>query len=150
MLLETSREANDRRLNLLVLAAAIVAVAVLVLLSIAVPKILSSASTTKEIKQGNEITGCRAGYRAQVDDSSSRLQTSRARLDVATSEGLTAAVGDDDSALLAAIAKSGKARADVIADADDLARVTDRYAELVRLSRDHEENFLKLCRSESP
>lgn len=150
MLLQTSRDAEDRRLNVLVIAAAIVAVAVLVLLSIAVPKILSSASATKQIKQGNDIAGCRAGYRAQVDDAASRLQTSRARLDVATSEGLTAVAGDDDAALLAAVSKSGLARAQVIADADNLATVTARYSDLVRSSRDHPERFLDTCRKDSP
>lgn len=149
-MLRPSPHPSDRRLNVLLAVAAVVAAAVLVLLLIAVPKILSSATSTNEIKRGNDIAGCRAGYRAQVDDAASRLQTSRARLDVATSEGLAAAVGDDDAALVAAVSKSGKARADVISDAAALADVTDRYSDLVRLSRDHTDRFLHLCRTESP
>jgi hypothetical protein len=145
-----SPRGNDRRLNVLVGFAAFVALIVLVLLPILVPKMLSTASATTAIKSGNELTGCRAAYRAQVDDAASRLQTSRARLDVATSEGLTAVAADDATALVAAVAKSGKARAAVIADAENLSRTTDRYSDLIRLSRDHSSKFLEVCRKEEP
>lgn len=149
-LLHTSPRAAERRLNFLVVIASAVALIVLVLLPIMVPKMLSTASATTAIKRGNEMNSCRASYRAQVDDASARLQTSRARLDVATSEGLTAIADHDDAAFRAAIAKSGEARSKVITDAQALSDTTDRYSDLVRESREHVATFLKLCRSEAP
>lgn len=148
-LLDTSPEAQDRRINLLLIVAAITAVSVVVITAIGVPKILSNESATKAVARGNEITSCRASFRAAVDDASSKLQTARARLDVFTSEGLAATVADDTAALLQAVAGSSGARSDVTRTAADLEAVTGRYSDLVDLSRTNPEQFLTLCRQET-
>ena len=149
LILETSERGTDRRLNLLLAASFLTAVIVIIGSLVAGPKILTSASTTNAIRRGNELTACRAGYRVELDDASSRLQAARARLDGLTNEGLEASVRRDSTALAGIVPKLAPARADVVEEAARLEQATDRYRELVELSRTDPAEFLAGCREES-
>lgn len=142
--------AKDRRLNVLLVASLVTLVAVIVFALIAVPKILNNETATKAVSRSNELQACRAQFRVDVDDASSQLQQARARLDVLTNQGLASSVARDEAALLTAVTDSIAARDEVIATAAELDRVTDRYGELVALSRTGEDKFLDLCRQEKP
>lgn len=145
--LSTSDPAADRRLNLLLAASIATALLMLVGGVIAVPKILSSASTTKAVARGNELTACRATARAEVDDAAARLQSARALLDTLTNQGLEAAARQDRAALRALVAELAPAREAVVAQAGQLDATTSHYKTVVALSRDDPTKFLNLCRS---
>lgn len=147
-MLQTSEPASDRRLNLLLGASVATALAIILIAVVAIPKILANASTTEAIQRGNELTACRAGFRVEVDDAAARLQSARARLDALTNEGLEATARNDDAALLDLVPLLAPARQDVTDGAARLERVTDRYRELVDLSRTGQDRFLRICRQE--
>lgn len=146
-LLETSPEGQDRRLNVLLGVATITALAVVVGSLIFGPKIITNASTTEAVKVSGEIASCRSRYFADSQQDLSHLQTARARLDVATSEGLTAVAADDDAGLFRAVTGSARYRNEVLETAAALASSTELYERMVKLSDERPDTFLNACRA---
>lgn len=148
-LLEASEEGKDRRLNLLVLASFVTAVALIAFGLVAVPRILESASTTRAIDQQSDVAACRAAYRTVlVDDPMSQLQVARARLDERTNEGLEAVATGDEVALAALLDTLPSLRANVERTAAALEDGTAHYRDLVALSAADVDAFLTECTSE--
>lgn len=149
-MLATTDPAADRRLNLLLGVSVLVAVGLLVFASVAIPNILSSASTTQAIRQGNELAACRAGFRSTIDDGTGRLHAARARLDRLTNEGLEALVLRDEGRIARIVRDLPPARDEVEARAADLESAHEHYGKLVELSRTNPEAFLELCNGGEP
>lgn len=153
-LLHTSESGKDRRLNFLLAAAVLTAVAMLVFGVIATPKILSSASTTQALDENAEIGGCRAAYRTTlIDTPEADLLVAKARLDERTNAGLEALVRGDEEAVLALLDQSptlAELRTELVLAAESVTSGVDAYLEVVELSQVDPAGFLVQCREESP
>jgi hypothetical protein len=151
-MLNTTPAAENRRLNLLVAASFITAVALIVFALVFGPKIVSSASTTAALDRNTHIAGCRASYRTSlVDTPQARLLIAKARVDERTNRGLEAIAEGDDNGLTSILA-GPPTLADLRQELDDAAQAVDdgvrRYVQLVAESQANPDRFLDRCSTE--
>jgi hypothetical protein len=148
-LLDTSERNKDRRLNLLVLGSFLTAAALIVFAIVAIPKIVSSASTTAALDRNTAVAGCRAGYRTQlVDTPQARLLIAKAHVDARTNDGLEAIARGDDAHLTELLTETptlADLRTELDAAAVAVQNGVDRYVRLVALSQTDQAAFLDGC-----
>lgn len=123
----------DRGINLVLVAVAIMTAASLVLLALAVPAVFSSRNNTSEVREGNELTGCRGAINAQVT-------AHLVEVILIQSEGLEAVVTENDAARDSAIVRLNRER-------NETREALAVYQEAVARSRKDPGAFLAECRN---
>lgn len=136
---------SDRRLNIMLGISLVIAATLVVIAFVAVPKVLSSSSTVEAVKDGNEQASCRAQFRGQVDDATANLTAAKAELDVLTNRGLEASARQDHDTLTALLPQLEPARQKTVDLAERLKVATNRYQDLLKMSRTDPDQFIVLC-----
>lgn len=122
-------------------AIGVVVIAVLVLGQ----KLTTGVNIGARVEKANKISSCRAGYRVEVDDATSALNVARSGLDRLTNEGLESSVLGNQGKLLSLAFRAPKERDRVDQAEQRLKNVTKHYQQLVELSREDPDEFLRVC-----
>lgn len=125
-------ERVDRGINVVLVAVAMMTACSLALLAVAVPAVFSSRDNSSQVREGNELSGCRGAYSAE-------MVAGLAEIIIIQSEGLEAVVLEDDEAVDRAVVRLHAAR-------DTTVDAKARYLDAVRRAGEDPEGFLKECR----
>ena len=156
----TDPDRRRRRLSILLL------LVIVVLAGFGLRYALEASSTAGQIQTGDEISGCRAEYRADVDAAEGELDVAddvlsdadRARSDLFL-DGLVAAAAPElaDTSLEEILAAVPDAEQDIAAATREvvlaragLAAARETYSDAVSLSRTDPDRFLEECRRRFP
>lgn len=149
----------DRRITIVLWLSGIV----VVLIALGTPALISTSNTTREVRDGTELSGCRSSYAADVTDRRTEFDIARSHRDTAASQvnitllelAQSAIFGDDARVreLEGQLSGLRQAVADAnvkVSEADEaLIDANDIYQGAVTLSRDNPDAFLIACKEKS-
>lgn len=134
----------DQRINALLVAVAVVTLGVVLLI---LPTVTVSADNIQAQTRSDQITACRAAFRAEIDQAREQLYIATAESDDVIRRGLAAVAAGDDDLLADLVLEGIEVDQDIRAAITRLSLANEAYARAVdRSVGADQEAFLDDCR----